>query len=139
MLKYGAVAITDTVGIAKLLYRDFLGYIHIPENGLRSLALPYFGGLELSVYLHTDEHMQASVYGEVAAMGVLLRSAQSGHYCCPPRLFGQEKDRNVCPVSRTTKTTSISGHHCRLSFILWSSPYSTLHRNLLERNTETSV
>ncbi|KEF54277.1 uncharacterized protein A1O9_09443 [Exophiala aquamarina CBS 119918] len=50
-LKYGAVVITDNVGIAKLLYRDFLEYIRNPENGFRSLTLPYSGGLELSVYL----------------------------------------------------------------------------------------
>ncbi|KAL6240362.1 hypothetical protein RBB50_012732 [Rhinocladiella similis] len=50
-LKHGAVVITDNVGIAKLLYRDFLEYIRDPENGFRSLTLPYSGGLELSVYL----------------------------------------------------------------------------------------
>ncbi|RYO14571.1 hypothetical protein AA0111_g11916 [Alternaria arborescens] len=50
-LKHGAIVIADNVGIAKFLYKDFLEYIRNPENGFRSLMLPFSGGLELAVYL----------------------------------------------------------------------------------------
>jgi len=53
-LKRGAVVITDNVGMAKMLYRDFLGYIRDPANGFRTLTVPFSGGLELSVYLPED-------------------------------------------------------------------------------------
>ncbi|KAJ9138009.1 O-methyltransferase [Coniochaeta hoffmannii] len=53
-LKRGAVVITDNVGMAKMLYKDFLGYIRNPANGFRTLTVPFSGGLELSVYLPED-------------------------------------------------------------------------------------
>ncbi|KAH7030558.1 S-adenosyl-L-methionine-dependent methyltransferase [Microdochium trichocladiopsis] len=50
-LKHGAVVITDNVGVAKFLYRDFLAYVRNSENGFRTLKLPFKGGLECSVFL----------------------------------------------------------------------------------------
>ncbi|RYN85255.1 hypothetical protein AA0119_g13255 [Alternaria tenuissima] len=50
-LKDGSVILTDNVGMASFLYTDFLGYIRSPENGFRSLKVPFSGGLEMSVYL----------------------------------------------------------------------------------------
>jgi len=50
-LKRGAIVITDNVSMAKMLYKDFLGYIRNPENGFKTLTVPFSGGLELSVYL----------------------------------------------------------------------------------------
>jgi len=37
--------------MAKMLYKDFLAYIRNPENGFKTLTVPFSGGLELSVYL----------------------------------------------------------------------------------------
>ncbi|OIW24983.1 hypothetical protein CONLIGDRAFT_663710 [Coniochaeta ligniaria NRRL 30616] len=53
-LKRGAVVITDNVGMAKMLYRDFIGYIRDPANGFRTLTVLFSGGLEPSVYLPED-------------------------------------------------------------------------------------
>lgn len=50
-LKRGAIVITDNVSMAKMLYKDFLGYIRNPENGFKTLTVPFSGGLELSVYV----------------------------------------------------------------------------------------
>ncbi|KAG4423602.1 hypothetical protein IFR04_003284 [Cadophora malorum] len=50
-LKRGAVVITDNVSVAKFLYKEFLEYIRLPENGFRTLTIPFSGGLEVSVYL----------------------------------------------------------------------------------------
>ncbi|KAH9210627.1 S-adenosyl-L-methionine-dependent methyltransferase [Leptodontidium sp. 2 PMI_412] len=50
-LKHGAIVITDNVGVAKILYKEFLEYIRRPENGFRTLTVPFPGGLEMSVYL----------------------------------------------------------------------------------------
>ncbi|KXL41579.1 hypothetical protein M433DRAFT_58205, partial [Acidomyces richmondensis BFW] len=50
-LKHGAIVVTDNVGVAKFLYKDFLNYIRTPENGFRTLKMPFSGGLELSVYM----------------------------------------------------------------------------------------
>merc|ERR1712225_61162 len=50
-LKRGAVVITDNVSVAKFLYKEFLEYIRRPENGFRTLTIPFSGGLEVSVYL----------------------------------------------------------------------------------------
>merc|ERR1712093_872350 len=49
--KRGAVVITDNVSVAKFLYKEFLEYIRLPENGFRTLTIPFSGGLEVSVYL----------------------------------------------------------------------------------------
>jgi hypothetical protein len=50
-LKRGAVVITDNVGVAGFLYREFLSNVRNPENGFRTLKLPFNGGLEFSIYL----------------------------------------------------------------------------------------
>ncbi|KAJ5335842.1 uncharacterized protein N7506_005778 [Penicillium brevicompactum] len=50
-LKHGAIVVTDNVGLAKFLYKDFLNYMRNPENGFRTITMPFSGGLELSVYL----------------------------------------------------------------------------------------
>ncbi|OCL05724.1 S-adenosyl-L-methionine-dependent methyltransferase [Glonium stellatum] len=50
-LRRGAVVIADNTTFAKPLYKEFLEYIHRPENGFKTLTIPYSGGLEMSVYL----------------------------------------------------------------------------------------
>lgn len=50
-LKRGAMIITDNTTMSKLLYKDLFEYIHDPENGFRTLTVPFHGGLEISVYL----------------------------------------------------------------------------------------
>jgi len=50
-LRNGAVVVTDNTKMAKPLYKEFLQYIYNPENGFKTLTLPFSGGLELSVYL----------------------------------------------------------------------------------------
>ncbi|KAH8589580.1 S-adenosyl-L-methionine-dependent methyltransferase [Bisporella sp. PMI_857] len=50
-LKRGALVIADNVSMAKVLYKEFLEYIRNPENGFRTLTIPFSGGLEVSVYL----------------------------------------------------------------------------------------
>lgn len=52
-LSRGAVIITDNTSIAKPLYKEFLSYIHNPENGFKTMTLPFGGGLEMTVYLPT--------------------------------------------------------------------------------------
>ncbi|RDL32018.1 Uncharacterized protein BP5553_09420 [Venustampulla echinocandica] len=50
-LKRGAVIIADNTTSSRLLYKDLFEYLHNPENGFRTLTLPFNGGLEISVYL----------------------------------------------------------------------------------------
>jgi hypothetical protein len=40
--------------MAKPLYKEFLQYIRNPENGFRTMTVPFSGGLEVSVYLPQD-------------------------------------------------------------------------------------
>ena len=50
-LRHGAVIITDnTIGSAEG-YKDLLGYIRDPQNGFTTMTLPFYKGLEMSVYL----------------------------------------------------------------------------------------
>jgi hypothetical protein len=37
--------------MVKMLYKDFLGYIHDPKNGFKTTTTPFSGGLEMTVYL----------------------------------------------------------------------------------------
>lgn len=54
-LRRGAVVVTDNVVMAKILYKEFLTYIRSPENGFKTMTVPYSGGLEVSVYLPDTE------------------------------------------------------------------------------------
>lgn len=53
-LRRGAVVIADNVVMAKQLYQEYLTYIRNPENGFKTMTVPYSGGLEVSVYLPKD-------------------------------------------------------------------------------------
>lgn len=55
-MRYGAVVIVDnTIGNER--YRDLLEYLRDPGSGFSSLTVPYNQGLEICVYLPTeDEH-----------------------------------------------------------------------------------
>ncbi|KAF3762658.1 S-adenosyl-L-methionine-dependent methyltransferase [Cryphonectria parasitica EP155] len=48
-LKKGAMIIADNVEAAKAGYRDLLEYVSNPENGFRTMNLPFSGGLQLIV------------------------------------------------------------------------------------------
>ncbi|OBT66483.1 hypothetical protein VE03_03617 [Pseudogymnoascus sp. 23342-1-I1] len=50
-LRRGAVVIADNVVMSKILYKEFLTYVRSPENGFKTMTVPYSGGLEVSVYL----------------------------------------------------------------------------------------
>ncbi|KAI1618937.1 putative O-methyltransferase [Exophiala viscosa] len=54
-LRYGAVVIVDnTIGAAKG-YRDLLAHMRAPGSGFINLTLPYNKGLEMSVYVPTQQ------------------------------------------------------------------------------------
>ena len=46
--------IADNTSIAKPMYKDFLNYIHKPDNGFKTTTIPYSGGLQIAVYLPSD-------------------------------------------------------------------------------------
>lgn len=48
-LRRGAVIVTDNTDQFRHAYRDFFAYVADPANGLRSLTLPFAGGLEFVV------------------------------------------------------------------------------------------
>ncbi|OBT49665.1 hypothetical protein VE04_09726 [Pseudogymnoascus sp. 24MN13] len=54
-LRRGAVVIADNVVMSKILYKEFLTYVRNPENGFKTMTVPYSGGLEVSVYLPDDQ------------------------------------------------------------------------------------
>lgn len=50
-LRAGAIVLCDNTAQFRREYRDYLGYVHNPANGFRSLEIPYRGGVALSVRL----------------------------------------------------------------------------------------
>jgi predicted O-methyltransferase YrrM len=48
-LRTGAIVICDNTADARNDYRDYFEFIHSPSSGLRTLTLPFAGGLEFSV------------------------------------------------------------------------------------------
>ncbi|KAM5368520.1 hypothetical protein ACJZ2D_009497 [Fusarium nematophilum] len=50
-LRRGAIVLADNTGWARMLYKEFLEYIHDPVNGFKTTTTAYTGGLEMAVYL----------------------------------------------------------------------------------------
>ncbi|KAM0563154.1 hypothetical protein ACHAPJ_000868 [Fusarium lateritium] len=50
-LRRGAIILADNTKMAKMLYKEFLEYIHDPKNGFKTTTTAYSGGLEMIVYL----------------------------------------------------------------------------------------
>ncbi|KAG5982184.1 hypothetical protein E4U55_002202 [Claviceps digitariae] len=50
-LRKGAIVLADNTVMAKPMYREFLTYVHDPQNGFKTTTLPYSGGLLMAVYL----------------------------------------------------------------------------------------
>ena len=50
-LRPGAVVVCDNTGQFRESYRDFFAFVQDPTNGMRTLTLPFQGGLELCVKL----------------------------------------------------------------------------------------
>jgi predicted O-methyltransferase YrrM len=48
-LRPGAAVVCDNTGQFREAYREYLDFVHDPASGLRSMTLPFEGGLELSV------------------------------------------------------------------------------------------
>jgi predicted O-methyltransferase YrrM len=48
-LREGAVAICDNTTQFREAYRDYFEFVHNPKNGLRTMTLPFEGGLEFTV------------------------------------------------------------------------------------------
>jgi predicted O-methyltransferase YrrM len=48
-LRRGAAVVADNTIAFRDAYADYFAFVHDPANGLRTLTLPYPGGLELSV------------------------------------------------------------------------------------------
>jgi predicted O-methyltransferase YrrM len=48
-LRPGAVVVADNTAQFRDAYRDFFAFVEDPENGLRTMTLPFEGGLELVV------------------------------------------------------------------------------------------
>jgi predicted O-methyltransferase YrrM len=47
-LRLGAVVIADNTTQFREAYRDYFSFVNDPANGLRTLTLPFEGGLELT-------------------------------------------------------------------------------------------
>lgn len=50
-LRRGAIVLADNTIMSKPLYRDFLAYVHDPNNGFKTTTTPYSGGFEMAIYL----------------------------------------------------------------------------------------
>ena len=48
-LRPGAIVVADNTTLFRDAYRDYFGFVNDPANGLRTLTLPFEGGLELTV------------------------------------------------------------------------------------------
>lgn len=48
-LRRGAIVVCDNTAAFAEYYRDYRAYLDDPQNGMRSLTLPFEGGLEFSV------------------------------------------------------------------------------------------
>jgi len=51
-LREGAVVICDNTQQFREAYRDYFEFVHDPRNGLRTMTLPFEGGLEFTVRAH---------------------------------------------------------------------------------------
>jgi predicted O-methyltransferase YrrM len=49
-LRSGAIVVCDNTAQLRADYADYLAFIGSPENGFRTMTLPFGGGLEFSVY-----------------------------------------------------------------------------------------
>ncbi|KAK4246084.1 S-adenosyl-L-methionine-dependent methyltransferase [Corynascus novoguineensis] len=55
-LKKGAIVLADNTTMSRPLYKEYLDYIHDPANGFKTTEIPYSGGLQMSVYLPSEEN-----------------------------------------------------------------------------------
>jgi len=55
-LKRGAIVLADNTTMSRPLYKEYLDYIHDPANGFKTTEIPYPGGLQMSVYLPSEEN-----------------------------------------------------------------------------------
>jgi len=51
-LREGAVVICDNTTRFREAYRDYFEFVNDPQNGLRTMTLPFEGGLEFTVRAH---------------------------------------------------------------------------------------
>jgi hypothetical protein len=51
-LREGAVVICDNTLQFREAYREYFDFVHDPRNGLRTMTLPFEGGLEFTVRAH---------------------------------------------------------------------------------------
>ena len=51
-LREGAVVICDNTLQFREAYGEFFEFVHNPRNGLRTMTLPFEGGLEFTVRAH---------------------------------------------------------------------------------------
>jgi predicted O-methyltransferase YrrM len=49
LLRPGAIVLADNTTAFRQSYEDYFAFVNDPRNGLRTLTLPYPGGLELTV------------------------------------------------------------------------------------------
>jgi predicted O-methyltransferase YrrM len=54
LLREGAIVITDNTTQFKAQYKDYFAFLADPRNGLRTMTLPFKGGLEMSVKLRAS-------------------------------------------------------------------------------------
>lgn len=54
-LRYGAVIIADNTIRSAASYKDLLTYMRAPNSGFINLTLPYNNGLEMSVYVPSQQ------------------------------------------------------------------------------------
>jgi predicted O-methyltransferase YrrM len=47
-LRLGAIVVADNTMQFREAYRDYFEFVNDPKNGLRTLTLPFEGGLELT-------------------------------------------------------------------------------------------
>lgn len=50
-LRPGAIVVCDNTERCRTAYTDYFAFINAPENGFRTMTLPFDGGLEYSVFL----------------------------------------------------------------------------------------
>jgi hypothetical protein len=54
-LRRGALVVADNTVMSKRRYQEFLDYLYDPRSGFKSVSTPYKGGLELAVYLPSED------------------------------------------------------------------------------------
>ncbi|PGH27198.1 hypothetical protein AJ80_01155 [Polytolypa hystricis UAMH7299] len=53
-LRHGALIIADNTTFSRANYKEFLDYIHDPKHGFKTMTTPFRGGLEVAVYLPSE-------------------------------------------------------------------------------------